>query len=125
MTNVSVVEYGSRGKVSTKGDIYSYAIILLEIIIRKKPTDEMFVGEVDIRQWISSLPNRMDVVDDGLLRIEDGRDVIVLQTILSSFLELGLRCSPELLDERLVIKDVVDKVNKIKLTLLENINRGV
>jgi LRR receptor-like serine/threonine-protein kinase FLS2 len=125
LTNVSVAEYGSRGKVSTKGDIYSYAIILLEIITRKKPTDEMFVGEVDMRQWIASLPNRMDVVDDGLLRIEDGRDVTVMQTILSSFLELGLRCSAELPDERLVIKDVVAKVNKIKLALLGNRNRGV
>ena len=107
MTNVSVAKYGSRGKVSTKGDIYSYAMILLEIITRKKPTDEMFVGEVDMRQWIASLPNRMDVVDDGLLRIEDGRDVIVMETILLSFLELGLGCPAELPDERLVIKDMV------------------
>ncbi|GMY10620.1 probable LRR receptor-like serine/threonine-protein kinase At3g47570 isoform X6 [Fagus crenata] len=118
-------EYGSEGKVSVKGDIYSYGIILLEIITRKKPTDEMFVGEVDMRQWVASFPDRMDVVDDGLLRIEDGRDVTVMQTILSSLLELGLRCSAELPDERLVIKDVVAKVNKIKLALLGNKNRGV
>ena len=97
----------------------------MEIITRKKPTDEMFVGGADMRQWIASLPDKMDVVDDGLLRIEDGRDVTVMQTILSSILELGLRCSAELPDERLVIKDVVAKVNKIKLALLGNRNRGV
>ncbi|KAK7834122.1 lrr receptor-like serine/threonine-protein kinase efr [Quercus suber] len=66
----------------------------------------------------------MEVVDDGLLRIEDGRDVTVLQTILSSILELGLRCSEELPNGRFDIKDVVAKVNKIKLTLLGNRNRG-
>ncbi|XP_050290146.1 probable LRR receptor-like serine/threonine-protein kinase At3g47570 [Quercus robur] len=118
-------EYGSEGRVSTKCDIYSYGIILLEMITRKKPTDEMFVGELGMRQWIASLLDRMEVVDDGLLSIEDGRDVTVMQTILSSILELGLRCSEELPDERPKIKDVVAKVNKIKLALLGNRNRGV
>nr|XP_023888110.1 LRR receptor-like serine/threonine-protein kinase EFR [Quercus suber] len=118
-------EYGSEGRVSTKCDIYSYGIILLEMITRKKPTDEMFVGELSIRQWIASLPDKMEAVDDGLLRMEDGRDVTVMQTILSSILELGLRCSEELPDERLDVKDVVAKVNKIKLALLENRNKGV
>ncbi|KAM4085426.1 hypothetical protein ACJW30_10G027000 [Castanea mollissima] len=118
-------EYGSEGRVSTKGDIYSYGIILLEMITRKKPTNEIFVGELGMRQWIASLHDQMEVVDDGLLRIEDGRDVTALQTILSSILELGLRCSEDLPNGRPDIKDVVAKVNKIKLTLLGNRNRGV
>ena len=122
---MSMIEYGSEGRVFTKGDIYSYGIILLEMITRKKPTDEIVVGELGMRQWIASLRDQMEVVDDGLLRIEDGRDVIALQTILSSILELGLRYSEELPNGRLDIKDVVARVNKIKLTLLGNRNRGV
>ncbi|KAF3972383.1 hypothetical protein CMV_004118 [Castanea mollissima] len=121
----SIEEYGSEGRVSTKCDIYSYGIILLEIMARKKPTDEMFVGELGMRQWIASLLDKMEVVDHNLLRREDGRDVTVTQTILSSILELGLRCSEELPDARPDIKDVVAKVNKIKLTLLGDRNMGV
>ncbi|KAM3742766.1 hypothetical protein ACB098_07G092700 [Castanea mollissima] len=124
-TQMKNIEYDFEGKVSTKGDIYSYGIILLEMITRKKPADEMFVGELSMRRWIASIPDKMKVMDDGFLRIEDGRDATVMQTILSSILELGLRCSEELPDERLDIKDVVAKVNKIKLALLGNRNRGV
>ena len=121
LTNVSMIEYGFEGRISTKGDINSYEIILLEMITRKKPTNEIFIGELGTRQWIASLHDRMEVVDNGLLKIEDRRDVTALQTILSSILELGLRCLEELPNGRLDIKDVVAKVNKIKLTLLANI----
>ncbi|KAL0011437.1 hypothetical protein SO802_006545 [Lithocarpus litseifolius] len=123
--NKDATQTRTIGRVSTKCDIYSYGIILLEMITRKKPTDEMFVGELGTRQWIASLPDKIEVVDDGLLSIEDGRDVTVMQTIFLSILEIGLRCSEELPDERPKIKDVVAKVNKIKLALLGNKNRGV
>ena len=95
------------------------------MIARKKPTDEMFVGELGMRQWIASHLDRMEVVDHNLLNREDGRDVKVTQTILSSILELGLRCSEEFPNARPNIKDVVAKVNKIKLALLGDRNMGV
>jgi LRR receptor-like serine/threonine-protein kinase FLS2 len=48
-----------------------------------------------------------------------------MQSILLSTMELGLRCSEELPHERIDIKDMVVKLQKIKLTLFENRNRSV
>ena len=44
-------------KISVEGDIYSYGIILLEIITGRRPTDDMFKDGVNIRNFVeSSLP---------------------------------------------------------------------
>jgi LRR receptor-like serine/threonine-protein kinase FLS2 len=57
----------------------------------------------------------MEVVDEGLLRIENGRNVTVMQSVLLSIMKLGLRCSEELPDGRVDIKEVLVKLQKIKL----------
>ncbi|CAL2225825.1 unnamed protein product [Prunus armeniaca] len=118
-------EYGSTGKVSTKGDVYSYGIMMLEIMTRKKPTDEMFAGEQTLRQWINeSLPNNcLEVVDAGLLSIEEGRDVNATKNIILSIMEISLRCCEQVPEERMDFKDVVTKLMKIKLALGNGRNR--
>lgn len=112
-------EYGSAGKVSKRGDVYSFGIMLLEIMARKKPTDEMFSGEVTLRQWIhESIPdNVLEAVDAGLLSIEEGRDMNVTENIILSILEIGLRCSEQVAEDRIDMEDVVPKLMKIKLAL--------
>ncbi|KAG6693539.1 hypothetical protein I3842_09G005500 [Carya illinoinensis] len=107
-------EYGNEGKVSIKADVYSYGIILLEMITMKKPTDDMFAEELILKKWVNaSFPIKMtEVVDDGLLKIEGGRDTIALQSIFSSLVELGLRCSEELPNERMISKMWLSSLTK-------------
>ncbi|KAI8020537.1 putative LRR receptor-like serine/threonine-protein kinase [Camellia lanceoleosa] len=115
-----LTEYGSEGQVSTNGDIYSYGVMLLETFTRKKPTNETFSAEINLRQWVSaSLPNKiMEIVDGGLLRMQNGSDTVTSQSILLAILELGLECTSDIPMERSDIKKVLVKLNKIKKQLL-------
>ncbi|WJX40581.1 hypothetical protein P8452_28039 [Trifolium repens] len=60
-------EYGLGGKASTSGDVYSFGILLLEIFIAKKPTDEMFKEGLNMNKFA------LDMDDKKLLKIVDQR----------------------------------------------------
>ncbi|GMP36410.1 hypothetical protein CsSME_00008548 [Camellia sinensis var. sinensis] len=95
-------------------------MVLKEIL---GPTDEMFTKALSLKQWVNaSLPDRvMETVNGGLLRREDGRDVIAYKDSLLAIMETGVECSPGLAEWGTDIKDVVIKLNnKIKLLLLHS-----
>ncbi|PHT83000.1 hypothetical protein T459_11443 [Capsicum annuum] len=60
-------EYGQDGLVSTKCDVYSYGIMLLETFTRRKPSE--FDGDHSLKHWVSySLPDAViDVADANLV----------------------------------------------------------
>ncbi|XP_060216326.1 probable LRR receptor-like serine/threonine-protein kinase At3g47570 [Lycium barbarum] len=53
-------EYGLEGLISKRSDVYSYGIMSLETFTKKKPNDEMFTGDLNLR--IFERMNMIDVV---------------------------------------------------------------
>ncbi|XP_059597329.1 receptor kinase-like protein Xa21 [Vitis vinifera] len=106
-------EYGSEGIASTKGDIYSYGIMLMETFVGKKPTDEMFMEELTLKSWVeSSTNNIMEVIDANLLTKED-ESFALKQACFSSIMTLALDCAAEPPEKRINMKDVVVRLKKL------------
>ncbi|PNT72634.1 hypothetical protein BRADI_2g47256v3 [Brachypodium distachyon] len=121
-------EYGSTGKASRMSDVFSYGIMLLEVFTGKRPTDPMFSGELSLWQWVSeAFPSKLiDVIDHKILstgsrsRFHADKSTLqeqsaILNTCLASVIELSLRCSSTIPDERTPMNNVVVKLNKIKV----------
>ncbi|TQD86183.1 hypothetical protein C1H46_028259 [Malus baccata] len=117
-------EYGMEGSVSTRGDVYSFGVVLMETFTKRKPTDEMFVGEMDLKQWIadSLFPNAAigEIVDADILGAEEDGDFISIRDCLLSVMRLALACSAALPGERINMKDAAITLTKIKTKYLKN-----
>eukprot|EP00253_Pinus_taeda_P033008 PITA_33008 len=117
-------EYGLGGATSSQGDVYSYGILLLEILTRKQPTSGMFIGDLNLHSWVNlAFPDRVKEVIDNDLFIEVGSDDFEENKVykcLVSLLRVGLLCSKHSPNERPTMKFVVTALESIKEDLVEN-----
>ncbi|KAH9293463.1 hypothetical protein KI387_041335, partial [Taxus chinensis] len=106
--------YGVGGSVSAKGDVYSYGILILEMVIRKRPSDDMFVGDMNLPKWVrSAFPERItDIVDSRLLR--DVNHGMEEKICLVSLINVGLICSSESPRERPSMRDVARALESMR-----------
>ncbi|KAL5712171.1 hypothetical protein ACHQM5_014370 [Ranunculus cassubicifolius] len=127
-------EYGMGTKVSTQGDLYSYGILLLEMLIGKRPTDEMFKDGLNLHEWAKLAltdGSAMDIIDIRLLpegaptetapntkvhthTTDQTRECII------SVMTIGVACSMESVAERMDINGVLKEINAIKKKFVGN-----
>ncbi|KAL9156130.1 hypothetical protein ABFS82_09G052700 [Erythranthe guttata] len=110
-------EYGLEGLVSTWCDVYSYGVMVMETFTRKRPSDEMFGGDLTLKSWVqSSLNNESssEVIDANLLNLENGHGFEKKVQCVSSILELALNCCAESSGDRITMNEALAKLQKIK-----------
>lgn len=96
MNNFS--QYGLGESISSKIDVYSYAIVLLEILTKKKPTNTIFVEGLNLPKWITiNFPNKMEVVYNSLLRkpSDNTNELPIKVGLVTELMSIGLLCTKE------------------------------
>eukprot|EP00253_Pinus_taeda_P019174 PITA_19174 len=115
-------EYGLAATISTKGDVYSFGILLLEMLTRKRPTSDMFVGELNLHKWVNlAFPNRVKEVIDELFFEEVDEYEFEENNIyncLLSLLHVGLSCSKDSPEERPTMREVAMVLESIRKDLM-------
>ncbi|KAH6812579.1 hypothetical protein C2S51_000234 [Perilla frutescens var. frutescens] len=108
-------EYGLQGLITTRVDVYSYGILLMEMLSRRRPTDDMFSGELTMRRWVLELfPHSvLEIVDDERWNryLEETRQTD--GSWLTSAVELALECTADLPEERPNMIEVVARIRTI------------
>lgn len=99
---------------------------MMETLTRRKPTDEMFTGEMCLKHWVEeSLPDAVtDVIDANLLSGEEEADIAAKKKCMSSVMSLALKCSAEIPEERMSIKDTLVDLKNIKTKFLKDVQQA-
>lgn len=126
---VFATEYGSTGNVSKVGDVYSFGILLLETFTGKKPTDVILGGESSLKECVSKVypTSLFDIVDDnlfkgGFLTELQSEDQTAKHHCILSIIGLGLLCTNYSPKERILMIDVVPRMQKIRMDYLSQIS---
>ncbi|AES95343.2 putative protein kinase RLK-Pelle-LRR-XII-1 family [Medicago truncatula] len=126
-------EYGMGSEASTYGDMYSFGMLVLEMITGRRPTDERFEDGQNLRTFAESslAGNLSQILDqhfvprDEEAAIEDGNSenlIPAVKNCLVSVLRIGLACSRESPKERMNIVDVTRELNLIRTIFLEGVH---
>ncbi|CAO2145992.1 unnamed protein product [Urochloa humidicola] len=120
-------ECAAGGQVSTAADVYSFGIILLEIFIRRRPTDDMFKDGLTIAKYTEmNIPDKMlQIVDPQLvqelgLSQEDPVTADDAADCLLSVLKIALCCTKSAPSERISMQEVTTKLHTIRDSYLRS-----
>ncbi|CAM6041740.1 unnamed protein product [Sphagnum compactum] len=108
-------EYAYTLKVNEKSDIYSFGVVLMELLTGNRPIEPSFGDGVDIVQWV----RQKIQTKDGVLEILDstmGGVGVPLQEVML-VLRVALLCSSDLPVDRPTMRDVVQMLSDCPLHL--------
>nr|XP_043633394.1 probable LRR receptor-like serine/threonine-protein kinase At3g47570 [Erigeron canadensis] len=124
-------EYGLGGEMTKEGDIYSFGILILEMITGKRPTDRLFQEGLNLHRYVTmSLPNRlMEIIEPTLLSIienanfsheDEARKWEMLEESMILLARIGLACSMESPKERMNSNKIIHELHHINSLLLRS-----
>ena len=120
---VQPTECATGGAVSSAGDVYSFGIVLLEVFLRRRPTDDMFNGEMNITKFVEmNFPDMIPQIIDPQL-LEEQQDLSQETSFamkekslecLLSVLNIGLLCTKTSPNERICMQEVAARLHETK-----------
>ncbi|KAG1362512.1 receptor-like protein kinase 2 [Cocos nucifera] len=102
-------EYGYMMKITEKSDVYSYGVVVLEVLTRRQPIDPTIPDGLHVVDWVRRRRRSMEVLDPCLRGRPDSEVEEMLQV-----LGVALLCVNPTPDERPTMRDVAAMLKEIR-----------
>lgn len=105
-------------EISTKGDVYSFGVLLLEIITGSRPTDERFSDGTNLHGFVErAFPEKIHEIVDPVMLQHEVNATETMKTCITPLVRIGLCCSMISPRERPGMGQVCTEILKIKQAL--------
>ncbi|KAF7094161.1 hypothetical protein CFC21_096494 [Triticum aestivum] len=105
-------EYGLGGHPSARGDVYSFGVLILELLTGKRPTDVIFDEGLTLHDWVRR--HYPHDVAGAVAHAPWRRDGTVADMAVVELMELGLACTQHSPALRPTMADVCHEITMIK-----------
>ncbi|XAR64889.1 Non-specific serine/threonine protein kinase [Bertholletia excelsa] len=106
-------EYGYTLKVDEKSDIYSFGVVLLELLMGKMPLDPCFGESIDIVEWVRSKIRSHLAMEEALDPNIAGQCKHVQEEMLL-VLKIALLCTAKNPKDRPSMRDIITMLGEAK-----------
>lgn len=106
-------EYGYTMKVDEKTDIYSYGVVLLELLTGKAALDPAFGESVDIVEWVRRKIRNKKAIEEALDPYVAGQCKHIQEEMLL-VLRIALLCTAKLPKDRPSMRDIITMLGEAK-----------
>ena len=96
-------------KITEKSDVYSYGVVVLEVLTGKQPIDPTIPDGLHVADWVRQKRGGIEVLDPSLLSRPEPKIEQMMQV-----LGIALLCVNSCPDERPRMKDVATMLKEIK-----------
>ncbi|KAF8024619.1 hypothetical protein BT93_F1710 [Corymbia citriodora subsp. variegata] len=121
-------EYAMGCEVSREGDVYSYGILLLEMFTGLRPTDDIFIDNLTLHNFVAEgLRERVLEITDGILLRERDSHLdpyspqqwpfesdVIFQECLVMVYNIGVACSYSMPRGRMSISRIANQLQQIR-----------
>ncbi|GJU82175.1 kinase-like domain-containing protein [Tanacetum coccineum] len=108
-------EYGIGSEMTSSGDVYSFGILLLEVMTGRKPTDDMFNEGLSLHKFAYvALPDHViDVIDNDAIVLQSTEaNAKKVEECLTATIKIGVSCSVDSPPQRTKIEIVVIELQR-------------